>query len=237
MSSTAIGWVRVATHLGRDHGGQVLDELAGQLPGNAAVPDDDPGPDDGHRDTGRSEQLLDLAAAAQVCRQGVLVVAEPSEVDDLLQPGPRTRLPECRGGGGILALEVQIAERVHEVIGRHGSRPSRRPGYAGRERLRGRACRLRCNRRGCGSWRRRRGQPRPGPRRADGRRSRTRRRRAPSSRPLNVLGLGDWVARHQPGPHGARASAAWRRLRRGRAGRAGRVRRAPAGAARGSPGG
>ena len=57
---------------GCDHGGQVLDELACQLPGNAAVADDDPGPDDGHRDAGRSEQLLDLAAAAQVCRQGVL---------------------------------------------------------------------------------------------------------------------------------------------------------------------
>ena len=81
------------------------------------MPDDDPGPDDGHRDTGRSEQLLDLAAAAQVCRQGVLVVAEPSEVDNLLQPGPRPGLTECRGGGGILALEVRVAERVHEVVG------------------------------------------------------------------------------------------------------------------------
>ena len=75
--------------------------------------DDDPGPDDGHRDACRSEQLLDLAAAAQVCRQGVVVVAEPSEVDNLPQPGPCTRLPECRGGGGVLAFEVRVAKRVH----------------------------------------------------------------------------------------------------------------------------
>ena len=81
------------------------------------MPDDDPGPDDGHRDTSRSEQLLDLAAAAQVCRQGVLVVAEPAEVDDLMQAGPRHRLTECRGGGGILAFEVRVAKRVHKVIG------------------------------------------------------------------------------------------------------------------------
>ena len=74
------------------------------------MPDDDPGPDDGHRDTGRSEPFLDLAAAAQVRRQGVPVVAEAAEVDDALQPGPRTRLPECLGGGGVLAFEVRVGE-------------------------------------------------------------------------------------------------------------------------------
>lgn len=82
------------------------------------MPDDDPGPDDGHRDAGRSEQFFDLAAAAQVRRQGVPVVAEAAEVDDALQPGPRTRLAECRGSGGVLAFEVRVAERVHEVVGR-----------------------------------------------------------------------------------------------------------------------
>ena len=56
------------------------------------------------------EQLLDLAAAAQVRRQGVLVVAEAAEVDDALQPGPRTRLAECLGGGGVLAFEVRVGE-------------------------------------------------------------------------------------------------------------------------------
>ena len=80
--------------------------------------DDDPGPDDGHRDTGRSEQLLDLAAAAQVCRQGVLVVAEPAEIDDLLQAGSHSRPAECCGCGGILAFEVRLGERVDEVVGR-----------------------------------------------------------------------------------------------------------------------
>ena len=82
------------------------------------MPDDDPGPDDGHRDAGGPEQFLDLAAAAQVRRQRVLVVAEAAEVDDALQPGPRTRLAECRGGGGVLAFEVRVGERVHEVVGR-----------------------------------------------------------------------------------------------------------------------
>ncbi len=84
------------------------------------MPDDDPGPDDGHRDAGRSEQLLDLTAAAQVRRQRVLVVAEPSEVNDSPQSGPRSCLAEHRGGVGILALEVGVAERVHEVVGRPG---------------------------------------------------------------------------------------------------------------------
>jgi hypothetical protein len=51
----------------------VLNELACQLSGNAAVPDDDPGPDDGHRDADRSELFLDFAAAAQMRRQGVPV--------------------------------------------------------------------------------------------------------------------------------------------------------------------
>ena len=78
------------------------------------------------------------------------------------------------------------------------------PGCAGRERLRGRACRLPRNRRDCGSWRRRRGQSRPGPHTAGGRRNRTRRPRAPSPRPPGLPGLGHWIARHQPGPHSAR---------------------------------
>jgi len=37
---------------------------------------------------------------------------------DSPQPGPRARLAECRGGGGVLAFEVRVAERVHEVVGR-----------------------------------------------------------------------------------------------------------------------
>ena len=62
-------------------------------------------------------EFLDFAAAAQVRRQGVPVVAEAAEVDNPLQPGPRTRLAECRGSSGILALEVRVGERVHEVVG------------------------------------------------------------------------------------------------------------------------
>ena len=64
-----------------------------------------------------AEQLLDLAAAAQVRRQVVAVVAEAAEVDDALQPGSRGRPAERRGRRGVLALEVRVAERVHEVVG------------------------------------------------------------------------------------------------------------------------
>ena len=99
MSSMAIGWARVVTHLGVIMAGQVLDELAGQIPGNAAVADDDPGPDDGHRDAGRSEQMLGLAAAAEVCRQGFLVVAEPSEVD----ARSPARAPACSNAAAAAA--------------------------------------------------------------------------------------------------------------------------------------
>ena len=81
------------------------------------MPDDDPGPDDGHRDTGRSEQLLNRPAAAQVGRQGVGVVAKAAKVDDAPQPGPRRRMAERHGGRGILALEVRVAERVDKVVG------------------------------------------------------------------------------------------------------------------------
>jgi hypothetical protein len=73
---TAIGWVRVATHRGVIMTGQVLDELAGQLPGDTAVPDDDPGPDDSDRHAAGAEQALDLTAAAQVGGQAVRVDAQ-----------------------------------------------------------------------------------------------------------------------------------------------------------------
>ena len=82
------------------------------------MPDDDPGPDDGHRNAGRSEQLLDRSATAQVGRQVVVVVAKTAKVDDAPQPGPRGRVAERHGGGGILALEVRVVERMDKVEGR-----------------------------------------------------------------------------------------------------------------------
>src|SRR2546430_4770556 len=61
---------------------------------------------------------LSTAAAAQVGRQGVGVVAKAAEVDDAAQPGPRARVAERHRGGGILALEVRVAERVDKIVGR-----------------------------------------------------------------------------------------------------------------------
>ena len=61
-SGRAIGWVLVLTQRGRDHHRQPVDQLAGQLPGDAAVAHDHGRPQDGHRHARRPEQGLDLAA-------------------------------------------------------------------------------------------------------------------------------------------------------------------------------
>jgi hypothetical protein len=82
-SSTAIGWVRVRP-AGRDHCRQVLDQLAGDLPGQALVADHDPSAQNRYWDAAHAEQPFDLPPAAQVRRQGVVVIAQPAEVDDLL---------------------------------------------------------------------------------------------------------------------------------------------------------
>ena len=100
-----------------DHGRQVLDELAGHLPGDAAVPDHDPGAQRGDRHPAPAEQPLHLAPAAQVRGQVVAVVTEPAEVDDPLEPGVGRGGGERAGGRGVPLLEVLIAERVHQVVG------------------------------------------------------------------------------------------------------------------------
>ena len=65
------------------------------------MPDDDPGPDDGHRDAGRSEQLS-TSRRLRRCADRSSGVAEPAEVDDALQPGPRGRLAERRAAAASL---------------------------------------------------------------------------------------------------------------------------------------
>ena len=57
--------------------GHLLNGQSRQLARDAAVPNDDSGAQDSHGNPAAAEQLLDLAAAAQVSRRGVGVV-EPS---------------------------------------------------------------------------------------------------------------------------------------------------------------
>ena len=119
-------------------------------------------------------------------------------------PARAAASPECRGGVGILAFEVRIAERVHEVVGRlaAGHRGAQGGGVvnvsvdgrAGSGVIGGVAGHGDDVVAGLGQ-----GRAQPAADEA-GRAA----RRAPSPRPLNVLGLGHRVARHQPGPHGAR---------------------------------
>ena len=67
------------------------------------------------RDARLAEQPLDLATRAQVRGEVVVVGAEPAQVDDLPDPGAGGRLPERAGRLGVLALEVRVVERVHQV--------------------------------------------------------------------------------------------------------------------------
>jgi hypothetical protein len=47
---------------------------------------------------------------------------------DASQAGPRRRVAERFGGAGVVALEVRVAERVHEVAGRFAAGGSRAEG-------------------------------------------------------------------------------------------------------------
>ena len=80
------------------------------------MPDDDPGPDDGDRHASGAEQVLDLAAAAQVGRQAIRVVAQAAQVDDAAQASPGGRLAERGSPSGVLALDVRVLQGVHQVV-------------------------------------------------------------------------------------------------------------------------
>ena len=73
------------------------------------LPDDDPGPQHGDRDAGLTEQTLDLAAAAQVRGEVVVVAAETTEVDDPAQPGLGGGLAERLRRLGVEPREVGVA--------------------------------------------------------------------------------------------------------------------------------
>ena len=78
--------------------------------------DDDRGPQRGDGDAAAGEQVLDLAARAQVRGQLLVVAAEPAEVDDLLHAGLGRRGGEVARRLRVLVLEVRRVQRVHEVV-------------------------------------------------------------------------------------------------------------------------
>jgi hypothetical protein len=85
----------------------------------AALPnaraDHDRRPQHGDRDPRLAEEVLDLAARAQVGRQLLVVGSEATHVDDLPDPGVGGRAAEGPRRGGVATLEVVVVQRVHEV--------------------------------------------------------------------------------------------------------------------------
>ena len=80
--------------------------------------DDDPRPDDGHGDASRSQPILDVAPAAQMCRECIVVASERPKVDDTPQPGERRAPSEHGGPVCVFPLEIGVAKGVHQVIRR-----------------------------------------------------------------------------------------------------------------------
>ena len=62
------------------------------------------------------EQVLDLAARAQVRGQLLVVAAEPAEVDDLFDAGLGRRGGEVARRLRVLVREVRRVQRVHQVV-------------------------------------------------------------------------------------------------------------------------
>ena len=90
---------------------------------------DDPGPQSRDRHPGRPEQGLDLAAAAQVRGEFVVIVAETAEVDDPAEPGLGGGAAEVQRRSGVALREVRVGQGVHQVVG------GLRTGHGERERL------------------------------------------------------------------------------------------------------
>ena len=100
-----------------DHHRQPLDELSQDLPADAAVPDDDAGPERGRR--GRvAQDDLDLATAAKVLRQVVAVGPQAAQVDDLVDPAGVRGLAEVARRDPVLLGEVRFGQRMDEVVRR-----------------------------------------------------------------------------------------------------------------------
>jgi hypothetical protein len=113
---------------GRHHRRQDLDQVAQHLERRAARPDDDGGAQLGARHRARRQHLPNLVAASEVGRQlGRLVVAEPAQVDDLVEAGIGRSVSDVGGHLAIALLPVAVpADRVQQVV--HGAGPGARVG-------------------------------------------------------------------------------------------------------------
>jgi hypothetical protein len=95
------------------HRWKMGDELPGDFPGNAAVPDDDSGPEHGDRDTTARQQVLNLSPGLQMRGQVRIVAAQAAEIDHPLETRIRCRPSECEGSLGVFLGKVRLRQRVH----------------------------------------------------------------------------------------------------------------------------
>ena len=103
---------------GADHHRQPLDQRADHLERQAAGSDDDRGAELDDRYARFAQRLSRFQAALQMCRQGIRVVAESSEIDDAAHAGPGGGAAEVGGGLPIERGKAGAARhRVHQVIG------------------------------------------------------------------------------------------------------------------------
>ena len=82
------------------------------------MPDDDRGAQHGDGDAVAAQQVLDLAARAQVRGQVLVLAAQAAEVDDAPDAGLRGRGAEVLRRLRVGRLEVLAVEGVDEVVGR-----------------------------------------------------------------------------------------------------------------------
>ena len=105
---------------------QVVDQLPGDLPGDAAVPDHHRRAQHRDRHAGLAEQPLHRAPGTQVRRQPLVVGAQAAEVDDPLDAGLGGRRAERPGGRRVDLFEAGRIQRMHKIVGRPDAGQRRR---------------------------------------------------------------------------------------------------------------
>ena len=101
---------------GRDHDGQVVDEVADDLEGGGARADDDPRADLGDGHGAGAQHVARLAAGGEV-GGGHPARLQPAEVNDALHAGGLGGLARVLSGPAVALGEVRAGgHRVHEVV-------------------------------------------------------------------------------------------------------------------------
>jgi hypothetical protein len=103
---------------GRHHHREPLGELADHLEARGAVADDDRRPEGRQVERPLAEDVLDLAARAEVRREAVALLAETAQVDHPLDAGGVGGLDEVAGRAAVALGELAARlHRVDEVVG------------------------------------------------------------------------------------------------------------------------